>query len=123
MSAFHEILEELVRADGAVGAVFADDSGETVDLATVEEPEEMRLLAAYAGIYLRQAQRFCSSEAVGKVTLMSVRCQGLQLHALTLKEGYSLIVARRSSTLDAVSLRRLRAAAGRIEQEAFSYAG
>ena len=119
MSAFHQILDELVHDDGAAAAIFVDDSGETVDLATVEDSEEMRLLAAYAGIYLRQAERFCTAEKVGSVERISVVCSGLRLHAKRLRENYSLIVLNRREQLSGISRRRLDAAAAKIEREAF----
>lgn len=120
MSAFHTILSRLVEEDGAAGAIFVDDSGETVDLATPESAEQMRLLGAYAGIYLRQAQRFCSAEGMSDVRSVEIGCKGLQLQAMLLREGYSLIVAHRRPTITAVSRRRMRMAAHDIEQEAFA---
>ncbi len=122
MSAFYQILDDLIIADRATCAIFVDDSGETVDLAmasSAEDAEEMRLLAAYAGIYLRQTSRFCAAEKVGTVSNVSVACEGLHVHALRLREGYSLIVISRQARLDAVSRRRFEATAVKIELEAF----
>lgn len=120
MSAFHSILSRLVEEDDAAGAIFVDDSGETVDLATPESAEQMRLLGAYAGIYLRQAQRFCAAEGMAAVRSVEIGCQGLHLHAMLLREGYSLIVAHRQPTVAAVSRRRMQLAAHDIEREAFA---
>lgn len=120
MSAFHSILSRLVEEDDAAGAIFVDDSGETVDLATPESAEQMRLLGAYAGIYLRQAQRFCAAERMNDVRCVEIGCRGLQLYAMVLREGYSLIVAHRRPTVTAISRRRMQLAARDIEREAFA---
>lgn len=119
MSVFNNILDDLVREDDAAAAIFVDDSGETVELSTSEDTEEMRLLAAYAGIYLRQAERFCAAEKVGKVQRISVACENLRLHALRLRHNYSLIVLNRREQLSGLSRRRLDLTAIKIEQEAF----
>jgi len=119
MNAFHQILDELVEEDSATAAIFADDSGETVDMSTADGSEETRLVAAYAGIYLRQSERFCMAEKVGGVRSISIDCEGLHLTALRLKDGYSLILLSRGVRLEAVSRRRLEVAAEKIEKEAF----
>ncbi len=56
MSAFASILQRLVEASpGAVGAVLADEEGETVDLyGDIDDPDALKLAAAYMGILLRR---------------------------------------------------------------------
>jgi len=120
MSAFEKILQDLVREDGAAGAIFVDDSGETVDLATSEGGDEMRLIGAYAGIYLRQARRFSANEGLGDVSMILIRCRGLQLQVLRLREGYSLILVRREPYIEALSRYRMERAGQAIEREAFA---
>lgn len=52
---FQYILANLLaHNDGAVGVLFLDDTGETVDFACSDySPYQMRVVGAYVGIYLR----------------------------------------------------------------------
>ena len=48
----------LANNDEALGALFLDDNGETVDLACAGyTPYQMRVVGAYLGIYLRQIEK------------------------------------------------------------------
>ena len=56
---FQYILANLLaQNDGAIGALFLDESGETIDLACADlTPFQLRIVGAYVGIYLRQMER------------------------------------------------------------------
>jgi hypothetical protein len=119
---FHYILANLLAdLEGAVGALFFDDGGETIDLASSElAPDDLRVLGAYLGISLRQLRRALDDTGVGDPLLLHVERSGLHVHAITLPEGYTLAVVQRPPALAARARRGLEAAAAQIKREVFS---
>ena len=110
----------LARNDGAVGALFLDDSGETVDLACAEStPTQIRIVGAYVGIYLRQLERLAASVDLGDPEVLHVAHQGLDIFAAPVAEGYSLALLLRRPALAATARRSLLAASEEIRQELF----
>ena len=100
---FQYILGNLLAdLDGAVGALFFDEAGETIDLASSElAPDELRVLGAYLGISLRQLRRALGDVGVGGPRLLHVERSGLHVHAITFPEGYTLAVVQRPPGLAA----------------------
>ena len=122
---FQYILGNLLAdLDGAVGALFFDEAGETIDLASSElAPDELRVLGAYLGISLRQLRRALGDVGVGGPRLLHVERSGLHVHAITFPEGYTLAVVQRPPGLAARTRRGLEAAAAQITREVFSGGG
>lgn len=107
----------LARNDSALGALFLDDNGETIDLAcSACSPGEMRVIGAYLGIYLRGLQRFLRRNELGEVRIIHIEKERAHIYVVPLPDGYHLalvqshpaLVARARETLyDAVDqLRR-----------------
>lgn len=122
---FQYILANLLAdTDGAVGALFFDESGETIDLASSEmTPYDLRVLGAYLGISLRQLRRALDDTGAGDPHLLHVERAGLHVHAITLPEGYTLAVVLRPPVVAARARRSLERAAEQIRTEVFAPGG
>lgn len=122
---FHYILANLIADnDGVVGALFFDDTGETVDLASSEmAPYDLRVLGAYLGIALRQLRRGLDDTGAGDPRLLHVERSDLHVHAVALPDGYTLAVVLRPPVLAAHVRQSLLAAAAELEREVFAPGG
>ena len=110
----------LADTEGAIGVLFFDESGETVDLASSEmTPYDLRVLGAYLGISLRQLRRALDDTGAGVPRLLHVERSGLHVHAITLPEGYTLAVVQRPPALAGRVRRGLERAAAQIRREVF----
>lgn len=118
---FHYVLAELVaRVPQAIGVVFLDDSGETIDLATTEyTPDDLRVFGAYFGISLRQA-RTTIEPMLGEPDLIHVRQGEVNVHAVYLPDEYALVLLQGASGSAAIARRCLRSAVTDLERELFS---
>lgn len=111
----------LVEVDGAVGALFLDDSGETVDLACSEHtPYQMRILGAYLGIYMRQLGRVLDDGELGVPALVHIEKEDLHIYASPLPDGYYLVLVQRQPSLTGPAQRALRRAAIELEENIFT---
>jgi hypothetical protein len=119
---FQYILTDLLaQNEGAVGALFLDDAGETIDYAcTDSNPMDMRLLGAYVGIYLRQLRRFLEPGVFGTLGTVHIESSELHVFAVPLEDGYYLVVAQRSPTLSARTRRQVDRAAKLLVRELFA---
>jgi predicted regulator of Ras-like GTPase activity (Roadblock/LC7/MglB family) len=87
----------LARNEGAVGVLFVDDSGETVDLACADfSPFQMRVVAAYVGIYLRQVQEFFGEMENGAPNWFHIEKDSLHIYVAPLPDGYFLVLVQRA---------------------------
>ena len=110
----------LAENEKAVGVLFLDDAGETVDLSCVElSPNEMRLLGAYVGIYLRQLQRFLEADEFGEVRYLHIENHGLHIYALPLSDGYFIVLAQRTPSITGTAVRSLERAGVQLMRELF----
>jgi hypothetical protein len=110
----------LARNDEALGALFLDGSGETVDFACADfSPYEMRILGAYLGIYLRQFERVLSSNQLGEPRLVHIEREALHIYAMPLPDGYYVAVVQRRPALVARARRTLEDAVSQLKRELF----
>lgn len=118
---FQYILANLLAdTDGAVGVMFFDETGETVDLASSEVPPyDLRVLGAYLGITVRQLRRSLGDTGAGEPRLLHVERSGLHVHAVALPDGYTLAVVQRPPALTGRLRRSLVAAAEELERALF----
>ena len=117
---FTYILANLVADNpGATGALFVDDTGETVDLAAGTTPGDMKVLGAYMGIYLRHFEQFLPEDRYGAMELLHIESRGTHLYAKPLAEGYFLVRVQRTPAPVARARRSLREASERLHQELF----
>ena len=122
---YHYILANLLAVnDGAAGVLFLDDTGETIDLACADrEPEEMRVLGAYLGIYLRAVERVAADGALGEPRLIHLERGGLHVYTVPLPDGYHVALVQRQPALVGRALRSLQAAAAQLERDVFGRGG
>jgi len=112
----------LARTPGAVGVLFLDDGGETVDFACSEfSPYQMKVVGAYVGIYLRQLREFLGPVA-GEPSIVHIQKESLHLYAMALPDGYCVVLAQRSPAVVALAERELRDAAEQLRRELFELA-
>jgi hypothetical protein len=106
---YHYILGNLLaHNEGAVGVLFLDDSGETVDLACSEfSPYQMKVLGAYVGIYLRQMETFLGEAGHGPARWLHIEKDSLHLYVMPLPDGYYLVLVQRAPALAARARRTL----------------
>ncbi len=111
----------LSKVDGAVGVLFLDDSGETVDLSCSEyTPYQMRVLGAYLGIYMRQLHKVLEGNRLGKTRMIHIEKDALHIYAHPLPEEFYLVLVQRQPAVTALAERRLRAAALQLETHLFA---
>lgn len=111
----------LAKADGAVGVLFLDDSGETVDLACSDyTPYQMRVLGAYLGIYMRQLRKVTEGNNLGAPQLIHIEKDALHVYAAPLPEGYYLVLVQPQPALVARATRALHEAAEELTRHLFA---
>ena len=113
----------LARNPGAVGVLFVDDSGETVDLACADfTPFQLRIVGAYVGIYLRQMQAFLAEGGHGEARWLHIHKDRLHIYVAPLPDGYFLVLVQRSPALSAAARRSLGDACEQLTRELFASA-
>lgn len=110
----------LAKNEGAVGVLFLDDAGETIDVACSDfSPFQMRVVGAYVGIYLRQAHKFLEEIGQGVPHWMHIEKESLHLYARTLPDGYYVVLVQRSPALCGRAQRTLDQACEQLGRELF----
>jgi hypothetical protein len=111
----------LAEVDGAVGVLFLDDSGETVELSCSEfTPYQMRVLGAYLGIYMRQLEKVLEGNRLGAPRSIHIDKDALHIYAHPLPEGYYLVLVQRRPAVVAAAERALAGAARELERHLFA---
>jgi hypothetical protein len=111
----------LANNDHALGALFLDGSGETVDLAcgTDFTPYEMRVIGAYLGIYLRQLERVLTNNDLGEARMIHIEKKSLHIYVVPLPDGYHLALVQRHPALVARARESLNEAVEQLKRELF----
>ena len=108
----------LVDVPEALGAIFLDDEGETVDYVTRHgEPFDLKVEGAYQGIFLRRlAASFAAPDSGGLEWFM---VEGRELATLThlLPDGYYVVLVARNPVARARAQYHLRQTARMIALE------
>lgn len=111
----------LANNDQALGALFLDDNGETVDLACAGyTPYQMRVVGAYLGIYLRQLEKVLTTTDVGRPDLIHIEKKAVHIYAMPLPDGYYLVLVQRHPALVARARATMTEAAGQLTRELFT---
>ncbi|HXU44685.1 MAG TPA: hypothetical protein VN783_04110 [Thermoanaerobaculia bacterium] len=121
--AFQYVLANLLADnDDAIGALFLDPTGETVDLACSDfGPYELRVVGAYLGIYLRHLDKVMKLNHLGTSRLIHIEKRQVHIHALTLPEGYCLALVQRHPGQVARARASLVAAGEQLKSELFEF--
>ena len=118
---FQYVLASLLADnEGASGALFLDDTGETVELACAgEEPEDLRVLGAYLGIYLRQLEQLVAGGGMGETRVIHIERGWLNVYVAPMPDGYHLALVQTRPGLTAQARRTLERAARQLQDELF----
>jgi predicted regulator of Ras-like GTPase activity (Roadblock/LC7/MglB family) len=92
---FRDILADLLQATrGAIGAVFLDSEGESVEVASARpfdtDDHELRVIGAYAGIFLSHLRRIAASTDSGMSKRFKIDFAASRIFCCDLKDGYYL---------------------------------
>lgn len=119
---FQYVLGNLMAGnDGAVGVLFLDGSGETVDLACSDLGHyEMRIIGAYLGIYLRRVEKLLAGNDLGRPRMIHIEKRAVHIYALPMADGYYLALVQRHPALVAQARRTLEDAGAQLERELFT---
>ncbi|HEX4962377.1 MAG TPA: hypothetical protein VF173_16185 [Thermoanaerobaculia bacterium] len=112
----------LAHNDHALGALFLDGTGETVDLAcgTDFSPYEMRVIGAYLGIYLRQLERLLANNDLGEARMIHIEKKALHIYVVPLPEGYHLALVQGHPAMVAHARETMALAVEQLRQELFA---
>jgi predicted regulator of Ras-like GTPase activity (Roadblock/LC7/MglB family) len=115
---YHYILANLLADNqGATAVLFLDDTGEAIAMACADpDPEEMRILGAYLGIYLRHLERVAVDGGLGEPRLIHIERGGLNVYTMPLADGYHVALVQRQPALVGQARRRLEAAAVQLSR-------
>ena len=105
----------------ALGALFLDGTGETVDLACATDfsPYEMRVIGAYLGIYLRQLEKVLATNDLGETRIIHIENRSLHTYIVPLLDGYHLALVQRHPALVAQARDTLNDAVEQLKREVF----
>ena len=111
----------LANNDDALGVLFLDGSGETVDLACSDlSPYEMRVIGAYLGIYLRQLEKISRQNDLGEMRLVHIEKSAVHIYAVPLPDGYYLALVQRQPALVARARATLESAVEQLRTALFT---
>jgi hypothetical protein len=111
----------LANNDRALGAIFLDSTGETVDLAcgTGFSPYEMKVIGAYLGIYLRQLEKLLATNDLGETRMIHIEKKSLHIYVVPLPDGYHLALVQSHPALVARARETLNEAVEQLKRELF----
>lgn len=120
---FHYVLANLLANNkDALGAIFLDGTGETVDLACADfSPYEMKVVGAYLGIYIRRFEKLLSGSGLGELKVLHIEKRGIHIYVVPLPDGYSLALVQKHPALVAQARASLSEAVEQLKRELFSY--
>ncbi len=108
----------LVDVPEAVGAIFLDDEGETVDYVTRHgEPFDLKVEGAYQGIFIRRLKSALAAVDSARLELFVVEGQELATLTHLLPDGYYVVLVARLPVAQARARHHLRRAARLIARE------
>lgn len=104
-----KILNEcLADVPDAVGAIFLDHEGESVEFETRGcSPHDAKVIGAYAGIFLSQVERIARELALGSTSRLKVDFQHVSVLTALLQDGYYLVLVLREDALEARAWRSM----------------
>lgn len=107
----------LAEVDEALGVVFVDEEGETIDVAARNADVDLRVTGAYLGIYAQRVVSLAEQLDLGRPSVLYIERQGMTLVACILSGGYSLAIVQDGSHGVGRSSRSLLEAASDLERE------
>ncbi|MBV9495811.1 MAG: hypothetical protein JOZ54_16305 [Acidobacteria bacterium] len=104
--------------DGALGAIFLDQEGETVEVLT-ERPFEaddndLKVVGAYSGIFLTQLRNVCLDTKSGKLDRFKLEFATTSVFSCDLKDGYYVVLLTDATVNEGVAWKQLCACRERL---------
>ncbi|MGH9418949.1 MAG: roadblock/LC7 domain-containing protein [Thermoanaerobaculia bacterium] len=111
--AFREILLEVLQTtEGAIGAAFLDSEGESVEVGSARpfetDDHDLRVIGAYAGIFLSQLRRIAASTDGGTASRFKIDFAGRRIFCCDLRDGYYLVLLAEAGAVEGVVWQRLK---------------
>lgn len=109
---FGDILRDVLGSThGAIGAVFLDSEGESVEVVTVRpfetDDHDLRVIGAYAGIFMSQLRRVTNATNGGDVARYKFDFAASRIFCTNLNEGYYLVLIVDAGTVEGIVWKRL----------------
>jgi len=98
---FRKILKNLVESmPGAIGAVFADYEGETVDFySSNDEPYQLKVIGAHNCAILNLINKAQKKVRGGDVSTVTLKMDNFSIIITPVKQGYYLLVTLKNSSM------------------------
>ena len=110
--AFRRILHQLVQAtQGALGALFVDYEGETVEVVT-ERPldaddHDLRVIGAYQGIFLTRLREVADKLPIGHPKSFKIEFERTVILSCDVMDGYYLVLVVDHEAVEGIAWHRL----------------
>jgi hypothetical protein len=119
---FRPILHELILSTpGAIGALFLDHEGETVqmlhDRPFEAEDLDIKIMGAYQGIFLMHLRELCERTEIGQPHRFKVEFAEAKVLSCDLKDGYYLVLLVDRTANEGIAWRNLERCRGRLIAE------
>lgn len=117
---YQDVLANLLaNNDHALGALFLDGTGETVDFACGNgfNAYELRVIGAYLGIYLRQLEKVLANNDLGEPRMIHIEKTSLHVYVVPLLDGYHVALVQRHPALVAHARETLNVAVEQLKRE------
>jgi predicted regulator of Ras-like GTPase activity (Roadblock/LC7/MglB family) len=117
--AFQTILKELVTSiPGAIGALFLDWEGETVEMLGARpfdaDDHDLKIMGAHQGIFLTQLRQICDRISAGTPHRFKVEFASTKVLSCDLADGYYLVLVVDAATNEGVAWQRMESCRGRL---------
>jgi len=116
---FQRILHELISStNGALGAIFLDQEGETVEVLTDRPLEaddnDLKVIGAYSGIFLTQLRNMCDGAGIGRLDRFKIAFDSTTVLTCDLKDGYYVVLLVDASANEGLAWQKLVACRERL---------
>jgi hypothetical protein len=110
---FRDILAEVLQSTGgAIGAVFLDSEGESVEVVSARpfdtDDHALRVIGAYAGIFLSRLRRITEAAESGAVRRYKIDFAACGVFCCDLKDGYYLVLVVDAGAVEGIVWQRLK---------------
>ena len=119
---FQAILRRFLQSTPrAIGAIFIDHEGESVDFWTERVfdigPHGLRVIGAYQGIFRAQLRKLCEEMDAGRPLRLKMDFETTKVLTCDLKDGYYLVLVLETTTNEGLAWQRLEACRHRLLAE------
>jgi predicted regulator of Ras-like GTPase activity (Roadblock/LC7/MglB family) len=116
----HVLATLLADNKDAIGVLFLDGTGETVDLACADfSKDDMKIIGAYLGIYLRRFEKLLSGNDLGELRIVHIEKRGIHIYMVPMPDQYCLALVQKHPSLVAKARASLGEAVEQLNRELF----